>query len=101
MILYNVTINIEKDVEEEWIQWMKDFHIPNVMATGIFQENKIFKILHETEDNTVNYSIQYFTDSMEKIETYQTQHAPKLQAEVKGKYRDKLVSFRSLLELVD
>jgi hypothetical protein len=101
MILYNVTINIEKEAEQEWIKWMKDFHIPNVMATGIFHEHKFFRILHETDDNTVNYSIQYFTDSMGKIEIYQAQFAHRLQAEVKSRFQDKFVAFRSLLELVD
>jgi hypothetical protein len=101
MILYNVTINIEQEVEDEWIQWMKEVHVPNVMATGIFQESKFFRILHETDDNTANYSVQYFTDSMEKIKTYQSRYAPQLQAEVKEKFQDRFVSFRSLLESVE
>ena len=28
MILYNVTVNIDKDVEQDWINWMKNTHIP-------------------------------------------------------------------------
>ena len=34
MILYNVTVNIDTDVEEDWIEWMKETHIPEVMKTG-------------------------------------------------------------------
>ncbi len=101
MILYNVTINIEKEAEQEWISWMKKVHIPDVMATGIFHESKFYRILHETDDNTVNYSVQYFTDSVEKIDLYQTLHAHKLQSEVNAKFQDKFVAFRSLLESVD
>ncbi len=101
MILYNVTINIEKEAEQEWINWMKKVHIPDVMATGIFHESKFYRILHETDDNTTNYSVQYFTDNLEKINLYQTLHSNRLQEEVKAKFRDKFVAFRSLLETVD
>jgi len=101
MILYNVTVNIEKHVEEEWVLWMKKTHIPDVLATGMFSENRFYKILHDSEDGSVNYSVQYFTDSIEKITEYQNKFAQKLQDDVKAKFQDKFVVFRTLLETVD
>jgi hypothetical protein len=101
MILYNVTVNIEKHVEEEWVLWMKKTHIPDVLATGMFSENRFYKILHDSEDGSVNYSVQYFTDSLEKITEYQNKFAQKLQDDVKAKFQDKFVVFRTLLETVD
>jgi hypothetical protein len=101
MILYNVTVNIEKDAESDWVIWMKEIHIPDVLATGMFIENKFYKILHDSEDGSVNYSVQYFTDSMEKIMEYQNTFAPKLQNDVKEKFGEKFVVFRTLLETVD
>jgi hypothetical protein len=101
MILYNVTVNIEKHIEEEWVLWMKKTHIPDVLATGIFSENRFYRILHDSEDGSVNYSVQYFTDSMEKIMEYQNKFAQKLQEDVKAKFQDKFVVFRTLLETVD
>ena len=100
MILYNVTVNIDVAVEEEWVQWMKDTHIPNVMSTGIFLDNKFYKLLHEVEEGGVNYSVQYFAENMDKIMEYQENYAPALQAEVKEKYEGKYITFRSHLESV-
>jgi len=100
MILYNVTVNIDVAVEDEWVKWMKETHIPNVMATGLFNENKFYKLLHEVEDGGVNYSVQYFADTMDKITEYQEKHASGLQAEVKDKYEGRYAIFRSLLEQV-
>jgi len=100
MILYNVTVNIDTAVEKEWVKWMKDTHIPNVMSTGIFVDNKFYKLLHEAEEGGVNYSVQYFAENMDKIMEYQENHAPALQAEVKEKYEGKYITFRSLLESV-
>lgn len=100
MYLYNVTVNVEKELEPEWMTWMKEVHIPDVLATGMFHENKIFRILHDSEDGSINYSIQYFTDSMEKVLEYQSKYAPKLQQDVRDKYQDRIVTFRTLLQMV-
>ncbi|EKB49510.1 DUF4286 family protein [Cecembia lonarensis] len=101
MLLYNVTVNIEKDTEEEWVIWMKEVHIPDVLATGMFIENKFYKILHDSEDGSVNYSVQYFTDHMDKILDYQKRFAPKLQQDTKDRFGEKFVVFRTLLETVE
>ncbi len=39
MIIYNVTVNVEKEVEEVWVNWMKETHIPEILATGLFHEH--------------------------------------------------------------
>lgn len=99
MIIYNVTVNIDNDVREEWLQWMKEKHIPDVLATGLFTENRIFRVLVE-EENGTTYSIQYSCHTMQDYETYRDQHAPRLQKEHTEKYSGKFAAFRTLLEMV-
>ncbi|MGB3946714.1 MAG: DUF4286 family protein [Bacteroidia bacterium] len=99
MIIYNVTVNIENDVREEWLQWMKQQHIPDVMQTGYFIENKICKVLVDEEQGTT-YSIQYLCENMDKLKEYQQQHSPRLQKEHADKYANKYVAFRTVLEIV-
>ena len=41
MIIYNVTVNVEAEIHNDWISWMKEVHIPDVMNTGYFLENKM------------------------------------------------------------
>ena len=96
MIIYNVTINIENDVQEEWLKWMREQHVPDVMATGLFTEFKICRLLHEEEQGTT-YSFQYTCAALSAYEKYKAEHAPRLQAEVKKRYEGKFVAFRSLL----
>ncbi len=99
MIIYNVTVNIEKDVHDEWLQWMKTKHIPDVMATGYFLENKLCKVLVE-EEQGITYSFQYFAKNMKDVEEYIDKHAPRLRKEVNDRYADKFVAFRTLLEVI-
>lgn len=99
MIIYSVTINIDDDVRHDWLRWMKEVHIPDVMSTGLFVENRIMKLLN-VDDQGTTYSIQYMLRSMADYERYQQEHAPRLQAEHTKRYKDKFVAFRTLLEVV-
>lgn len=100
MILYNVTVNIDDDVHDDWLSWMKEVHIPDVMDTGYFESYKICRILAE-EQGGKSYSIQYFCQSIEKLEEYQSTAAPKLQQEHTKRYSGKFGAFRTLLRVVD
>jgi len=98
-IIYNVTVNIDDSVHDEWLEWMKTKHIPEVMSTGFFLENKICKILVDEESGT-SYSIQYICPTLNDLQQYQKLHAPRLQKEHFEKYKDKFTAFRTLLEIV-
>ncbi len=100
MILYNVTIGIDIDIELEWVTWMKETHIPDVLNTGVFQSFKFYKVLSHDDDGSVSYCIQYFTDSIEKFNMYIKDHAPSLVEEHRARFKDKHVAFRTLLEEV-
>ncbi len=100
MLLYNVTVGIDRDVEMEWLQWMKDSHIPNVMNTGMFVDFKMYKVLHDQEDGTISYSVQYFARSIDEVQQYLEVFAPRLVEEHRARFANKHVAFRTLLEEV-
>ena len=99
MLIYNVTVNIDDDIHEEWLNWMKDDHIPQVMKCGLFEHSKMLKVLADDKGHT--YSIQYNCTTMDKLETYFANHAPKLQQDHLNKFKDKFVAFRTILEEVE
>ena len=101
MILYNVTVNIDSDVEQDWITWMKETHIPEVMDTGYFMEYRMLKMLTEEEDETgTTYAIQYMADTLAQLEEYLNKVAPKLQKASIIRYGTKMAAFRTVLEEV-
>jgi hypothetical protein len=99
MYIYNVTVNIDDSVHDEWLDWMKKTHVPDVMNSGCFVESRIVKVLH-VSDTGQTYSFQYTFNDMKDIEKYQKEFAPRLQADVKQKYGEKFTAFRTLLEIV-
>ena len=101
MVLYNVTINIEDDVHGEWLQWMREHHIPKLLLTGLFVDTKLLKLLTEVENNGTTYSFQYFLDSMEDYLEYENKYATALRMDHDARYAGKYVSFRTLLEVIE
>ena len=100
MLLYNVTVGIDKDVEQEWLQWMKAEHIPEVMGTGMFTDFKIYKVLHDQDDGNVSYSVQYFAQTINHVTLYFEKFAPAILQKLRTQFRDKHVAFMTLLEEV-
>lgn len=99
MIIYNVTINVDLDVHDQWLQWMKATHLPDVMATGLFLDQRMCRVLAEDEGG-LTYAIQYTLPDMATYERYQKEHAPRLQAETQKHYAGKFAAFRTLLEVI-
>lgn len=98
-ILYNVTIKVDKDIEGDWCQWMKEKHIPDVMSTDCFIESRFNKVLFVDDEEGSMYTVQYLCPSMKKLQEYQGSHAPHLQMQHQKKYKDKCVTFRSVMEI--
>ncbi|MFI5220285.1 MAG: DUF4286 family protein [Bacteroidia bacterium] len=100
MFIYNITININNSVHDEWLEWMKTIHIPDVMSTGMFIENRIYKVLADEDTSGTTYSVQYVCKDLSDYEKYCQQFAPDLQEAHAKKYKDKFVAFRTLLEVI-
>lgn len=99
MIIYNVTINIDHEAHEQWLEWMRVVHIPEVMETGMFLDSKMSKILAH-EEGGLSYSIQYLMQDHETYQLYQEKYAPSLQKKHNQLFQGKFAAFRTIMEVV-
>ena len=102
MIIYSVTVNINKSVEDDWLRWMKEKHIPDVMNTGCFVSYRITRLLspESYDPDSTTYNIQYTLESLGKLREYQHLYAPPLQKEHEERYAGKFHAFRTILKEV-
>lgn len=99
-IIYNVTLKLDNTILDEWTAWMKDVHIPDVMATGKFETWQMAKVLGDEDPDATTIAIQYRSPDMNTFMEYQQHYATKLQEEHKAKYEGKYFAFRTLLEVM-
>jgi hypothetical protein len=80
--------------------WMQHKHIPEMLATGKFLSARMVRVLIEEEMGGITYSVQYATDSKEILQKYYLEDAPALREEGAKLFGDKMLSFRTELEVI-
>ena len=100
MILYNVTINIEPDVHEEWLSWMQEAYVPHLLSSGLILENKVLRLLYEVENAGITYAFQYFLENIDDCQTLEAEFINPIQKQLIKRYSNKFVDFTTLLEVV-
>lgn len=98
MFIYNVTVSITKEAEAEWIQWMKEAHIPAVLKTGMFSGHRFFKVLSHDDPATSSYCTMYDVDVLDNFVKYLNDLAPALRKDFDDKFGGRYAAFRTLLE---
>jgi len=101
MIQYNQTVNIEQSAEADWLQWMKEQQIPDMLATGMFVQARMFRLLDiEESAGTATYAVQLMTETREHLDIYQMKYEPSLDKAHEKRYGSQAVSFRTMMKEV-
>lgn len=99
MYIYNVTINIDDTVHDEWLTWMES-HILEVLNTNKFISAKLTQVLVDDEIEGKTYSVQYTVNSREDLDAYYKEDADHLRKQGLKKFGDKMLTFRTELRLI-
>ena len=101
MIIYNVTIKTDPSISEAWLRWMKEEHIPDVVATGCFTHARIMRLLEVDDSDGPTHAIQYFAESRALYNRYIQNFSDAMRKKATEKWGDKFVAFRSVMQVVD
>ena len=100
MLIYNVTVQVYKEIATPWLQWLVNEHIPQVLRTGCFSHYQLVKLLDVDESEAITYAIQYYADSRELIDRYLNEHADELRQSGLEKWGDGYIAFRTIMEVI-
>jgi hypothetical protein len=100
MIVYNVTTKVNRAIADNWLAWQTTVHIPETMATGMFDDFSIYRLLAQDDEEGPTFITQYFTSSAERYEQYQDGFLQQADQQVFSKWGDNLVSFRTIMQSV-
>lgn len=101
MLIHNVTTKITHTIHEDWLAWMRDVHIPDVLATGCFTKANILRLLDIDDSEGPTYAVQYYAETKADYDQYIDQFAPALKQETITKWGEQMIAFRSLMQLVN
>ena len=99
MIIYCVEVKIHAEAEAEWLAWMRDIHIPEVVQTGCFSGCQIYKVI-DSDQSESTFVMQYHCRSLEDYQRYRDRFAPALQKKHSDRFAQRFSASRQLLDEV-
>ncbi len=100
MIIYNVTIKVDNTAAEAWVEWMKNEHIADVLATGLFVDARLSRLLEQDDSEGITYIAQYFADTIEQYQEYIENHAIAMREKGFKAFGGKFAAFRTVMEVL-
>lgn len=100
MILFNTTVIISNSAENDWLEWMKKTQIPAVMATGLPDDYRLFRLVTDIDQEGTTYTCQYFFTTMAAYDLYCVEYQDVFNGELYGRFKDQHFYFQTVLEEV-
>ena len=100
-IIYNVTTKVDTAAVDNWLRWIKEVHIPDMMSTGCFTHTVILLLLEVDDTEGPTYAVQYHCENRAHYNLYIERHAPLMRKKTVDTWGEKVLSFRSVLEMID
>lgn len=100
MFIYNITINVDESIHGEWLNWMKETHIPDILATGKFQKALLTEVMVKEELGGITYSVQFTCETKEKLENFLAKDEQKIQGKMWESFRNKFGTFTTLMKII-
>jgi len=101
MLIYNVTIKVHESIHTAWLQWMKEVHVPEVLATNCFTKATIVRLLEIDDTEGPTYAVQYFAENKASYNLYIEKHSATLRKKSFDQWGNQFIAFRSLMEVVN
>lgn len=101
MIIYNVTVKVDHKIAEDWLTWLQEEHIPDVLSTGCFTKATILRLMEVDETDGPTYAIQYMAESKALYNRYISQFAEDMRMKGFRIWGDQFIAFRSVMQVVN
>ena len=101
MLIYNVTTSVDNSINESWLQWMQDEHIPEILGIGCFEKHVLVRLLDIDESEGITYAVQYYVTSRARYNQYQELYGNELRKKTLDKWGNRITSFRTLMQVVE
>jgi uncharacterized protein DUF4286 len=98
MLIYNITFQVEHEKIKDWMQWQKQIHIPEMIATGCFYDHRFYELLEHDEEDGKTFIIQFYANSKNDYDRYVENFADEMKQKSASKWNGHVIAFRTLLQ---
>jgi hypothetical protein len=101
MLIYNITMQTEWQIHDEWLLWMNNTYVPLAMGSGCFEKYQFMQLLEVDDTEGPTYALQLYATSKADYNRYLELHLPQIEQQSFEKWEGSLVSFATLMKVVE
>lgn len=101
MFVYNVTVKVDWSVHDDWVKWMLNEHLPEMVNTGCFTNSKLMRLLETDENDGPTYAAQYLAEKKADYDRYIKDYSTAVRKKYDEKWGDRVVAFRTLMQVIE
>lgn len=101
MLIYNVTVQVERSIADDWLSWLQQEHIPEVLQSGCFVKHQVVKLIDAAETENVTFAIQYYAASEQQLNSYLDEYATALRQRGFDKWGNRFIAFRTIMQVIN
>ena len=100
MLIYNTTYQIGIDDARNFVIWLTECYIPEAESSGLLRNPRLLQILSHKEPDTECFSLQWEVEDSAELHRWHTQQGMQLNKEMLKVFKDKVVGFPTLMEVI-
>lgn len=100
MIIYSVTTEVPAALAQQWTEWMKRVHIPQILQTGCFLSARLMREIADSGSADMKYRADYLCPDETVLQRYFSSYAPALRDDFKRNFPEITKVQRTILQQV-
>lgn len=100
MLIYNTTYHVEDEVHDNFIIWIQECFIPEIGRDDVLKSPRLCRILSH-QDSGYTYSLQWEVENSSILHRWHTEKGLKYNEEITNIFKDKVVGFPTLMEIIE
>lgn len=100
MLIYNTTFHVEMNDARNFVIWLNEYYIPEAEKTGDLRNPRILRILSHKEQESECFSLQWEVESSAALHSWHTKCGARINEEMTKIFKDKIIGFPTLMEVI-
>lgn len=100
MLIYNTTFQMESDICDNFLIWLKEFYIFEVEKHGALKSPRLCRVLSHRDEGS-SYTLQWEVENSTLLHRWHLQQGVSLSEELLEIFDSKVIGFPTLMEVIE
>lgn len=98
MIIYSITYTVDSGLEQEWLTWIKETHIPRIMRSRRFTRYTLQQLIDPVEKDKKVFNLQFHAAQGDDLNKFLVEDAEIYLGAHDERFGEQVVTFDTVME---